>query len=254
MRSDSPSARRFGVDPFVDLTNRREWMPMTVLELDSLDLAALLCSRVCHDVISPVGAIVNGLEVLEDEKDPEMRTFALDLIRRSAETASARLQFCRLAFGAAGSAGASIDTGEAEKVVRGLFADQKTQIEWNAPRVLAPKNQVKLILNLCLIAAAAIPRGGVITVRAEAAAADGSLRISVTAKGLNARLAGHTPALLAGAPEHHSVDAHAIQPFYTGLIARASNMALHVTTEADSVTIEALPALTLASAEASAVA
>ena len=227
---------------------------MTVLELDSLDLAALLCSRVCHDVISPVGAIVNGLEVLEDEKDPEMRTFALDLIRRSAETASARLQFCRLAFGAAGSAGASIDTGEAEKVVRGLFADQKTQLEWNAPRALAPKNQVKLILNLCLIAAGAIPRGGVIIVRTDTAAADGSLRISVTAKGVNAKLAGQTPGLLAGAPENHSVDAHAIQPFYTGLVARASNMSLHVTTEADAVTIEALPALVLATAETSAVA
>ncbi len=227
---------------------------MTVLELDSLDLAALLCSRVCHDVISPVGAIVNGLEVLEDEKDPEMRTFALDLIRRSAETASARLQFCRLAFGAAGSAGASIDTGEAEKVVRGLFADQKTQLEWNAPRALAPKNQVKLILNLCLIAAGAIPRGGAIIVRTDTAAADGSLRISVTAKGANAKLAGHTPGLLSGAPENHSVDAHAIQPFYTGLVARASNMSLHVTTEADSVTIEALPALALATVETSAVA
>ena len=106
------------------LTAGSDWSPMTVFELDSLDLAALLCSRVCHDVISPVGAIVNGLEVLEDEKDPEMREIALDLIKKSAATASARLQFCRLAFGAAGSAGASIDTGEAEKVVRGLFADQ----------------------------------------------------------------------------------------------------------------------------------
>src|SRR3989440_6227618 len=72
---------------------------------DHLELAALLCSRVCHDLISPVGAIVNGLEVLDDNPKPEDRDFALDLIRKSAKTASARLQFCRLAFGAAGSAG-----------------------------------------------------------------------------------------------------------------------------------------------------
>src|SRR5258708_33501082 len=72
---------------------------------DALELAALLCSRVCHDLISPVGAIVNGLEVLDDNPKPEDRDFALDLIRKSAKTASARLQFCRLAFGAAGSAG-----------------------------------------------------------------------------------------------------------------------------------------------------
>ncbi len=83
--------------------------------LESLDLAALLCSRVCHDLISPVGAIVNGLEVLEEENDEETKTFALDLIKRSARTASAKLQFCRLAFGAAGSAGVQIDVGDAEK-------------------------------------------------------------------------------------------------------------------------------------------
>ena len=93
-----------------------------VFSLSALDLAALLCSRVCHDVISPVGAIVNGLEVLEDEKDADMREFAIELIKKSARTASARLQFCRLAFGAAGSAGASIDTGDAENVARGLLA------------------------------------------------------------------------------------------------------------------------------------
>ena len=83
--------------------------------LDALDLAALLCSRVCHDLISPVGAIVNGLEVMEEDKDEETKTFALDLIKKSAITASAKLQFCRLAFGAAGSAGAQIDLGDAEK-------------------------------------------------------------------------------------------------------------------------------------------
>jgi histidine phosphotransferase ChpT len=221
---------------------------MPVFELDSLDLAALLCSRVCHDVISPVGAIVNGLEVLEDEKDPEMRGFALDLIRKSAETASARLQFCRLAFGAAGSAGASIDTGDAEAVVRGLFADAKTRLEWNVPRVLMPKNRVKLILNLCLIAAGAIPRGGVLAV-AETGEGSG---LSVKARGPNAKLAAATPGLLQGTPEHASIDAHAIQPFYAGLVARAAAMTLHVGVEADAVTIEATPVAAKAEAEAAA--
>ena len=80
---------------------------------EALDLAALLCSRVCHDLISPVGAVVNGLEVLEDDNDEETKAFAMNLIKRSAQQASARLQFCRLAFGAAGSVGAMIDLGEA---------------------------------------------------------------------------------------------------------------------------------------------
>src|ERR1700709_2217058 len=118
---------------------------------DALDLAALLCSRVCHDVISPVGAIVNGLEVLDDENDPSMREVALELIKKSAFSASARLQFCRLAFGAAGSAGASIDTGDAENVARGLLATEKTTLTWKAQRQFVAKNKVKLLLNLCLI-------------------------------------------------------------------------------------------------------
>src|SRR5450755_247220 len=101
---------------------------MTLISLSPLDLAALLCSRVCHDVISPVGAIINGLEVLEDEKDPAMREVALELIKKSAASASARLQFCRLAYGAAGSVGASIDTGDAETVTRGLINNDKIKL------------------------------------------------------------------------------------------------------------------------------
>src|ERR1700687_4194493 len=115
--------------------------PSSPIAIGALDLAALLCSRVCHDLISPVGAIVNGLEVLDEDKDEETKTFALDLIKKSAHVASAKLQFCRLAFGAAGSAGAQIDLGDAEKVARGLLEDSKTTIVWNLSRELVPKNR-----------------------------------------------------------------------------------------------------------------
>jgi histidine phosphotransferase ChpT len=125
---------------------------MTAISLEPLDLAALLCSRVCHDVISPVGAIVNALEVLEED-DPSMRDFALDLIKKSARSASARLQFARLAFGAAGSAGAMIDLGDAGNVANGFLNDEKLSLDWEAPRALLPKNQVKLLLNLLVLAA-----------------------------------------------------------------------------------------------------
>ena len=208
---------------------------MSVFALDPLDLAALLCSRVCHDVISPVGAIVNGLEVLEDEKDEEMRNFALDLIKKSANTASARLQFCRLAFGAAGSAGASIDTGDAEKVASNLFVDERTRLEWNAPRVLMPKNKVKLVLNMCLIAAATIPRGGVIAVTMSDT--DGHTVLSVNTRGPHLRLADHVTALVAGEPRTEHVDAHGVQAFYTGLIARECGMDIKVTIMTDCIEI-----------------
>jgi histidine phosphotransferase ChpT len=211
---------------------------MTAFALDSLDLAALLCSRVCHDVISPVGAIVNGLEVLEEEKDAEMRTIALDLIRKSAETASARLQFCRLAFGAAGSVGAMIDTGDAEKVARGLFVEGRTQLQWTGERLLLPKNKVKLILNLCLVAAAAIPRGGIVHV--SLSGNDVETQIKVEANGTNAKLPSHVPALLSAQLDSQAtIDAQAIQPYYTGLIARAAEMELEVSTSTDQVSIVA---------------
>ncbi|MGA2493207.1 MAG: histidine phosphotransferase family protein [Roseiarcus sp.] len=212
---------------------------MTMVALAPMDLAALLCSRVCHDVISPVGAIVNGLEVLEDEKDPEMRAVATELIKKSAASASARLQFCRLAFGAAGSLGASIDTGDAETVMRGVIPGDRTILAWNPPRQFAAKNKVKLLLNLCLIAQSAIPRGGVISV--DLSGQDESLAMRVEAKGPNPRLASGTTDLIAGRPESGAVDAHSIQPFFTGLVARECGMEVAITVEAESVTFEARP-------------
>ena len=188
------------------------------LAIGALDLAALLCSRVCHDLISPVGAIVNGLEVMEEDKDEETKTFALDLIKKSAYQASAKLQFCRLAFGAAGSAGAQIDLGDAEKAARGLIEDGKTTLVWNLPRLLLAKNRVKLLLNMVLIAAGSISRGGTLTVD-PVSAADLAAGYVVTASGLNAKLNSATAELLAGGPTH-AVDAHAIQPLYAGILAR----------------------------------
>ena len=211
---------------------------MTAYSLDSLDLAALLCSRVCHDVISPVGAIANGLEVLESEKDPDMRGFAMDLIKKSTAVASARLQFCRLAFGAAGSAGASIDTGDAESVARGLIADEKTKLHWNATRALLPKNKVKLILNMVLMAGQTIPRGGVITVTLDGM--DNDMAIKVEATGTNAKLQSHWPHLLAGEPEN-GVDAHGIQPYYAGLVAREAHLTVTAVAEDGKVTLSDVP-------------
>ena len=161
--------------------------------IDALDLAALLCSRVCHDLISPVGAIVNGLEVLEEEKDEATKEFALDLIKRSAGTASAKLQFCRIAFGAAGSAGAQIDLGDAESIARGFLEDEKTKLAWNLPRALLAKNRVKLLLNMLLIAGQAIPRGGTLTV--DPIGAGDTMGFKVSAAGTNAKVPPDVPPL-----------------------------------------------------------
>jgi histidine phosphotransferase ChpT len=217
--------------------SRAAEMSMTALvsgpiAIGALDLAALLCSRVCHDLISPVGAIVNGLEVLEENRDEETKTFALDLIKKSAGQASAKLQFCRLAFGAAGSAGAQIELGDAERVARGFLEDGKTTIAWNLQRELVAKNRAKLVLNMLLVAVGSIPRGGTLTIDA----ADGGYR--VTASGLNARLTAVTAELLAGSSAQ-PVDAHAIQPIYTGILARDCGLTVSASSEGDAVVVAA---------------
>jgi len=199
---------------------------------DTLELAALLCSRVCHDLISPVGAIVNGLEVLDDNPKPEDRDFALDLIRKSAKTASARLQFCRLAFGAAGSAGAQIDLGDALNMAKGHIEDGKSTIAWNLPRILLPKNRVKLLLNMLVIAQQTIPRGGTLTV--DPIGQGETMSFKVTATGLNARLPQNIADMLAS-NEVAGVDAHAVQPYYTRLLAEACGLKVSLKSEGEAV-------------------
>ncbi len=209
---------------------------MAAVVLEGLDLAALLCSRVCHDLISPVGAIVNGLEVLEEEKDESTKQFALDLIKKSSRTASAKLQFCRIAFGAAGSAGTQIDTGDAESISRGFFEDDKTKLTWNLPRVLMAKNRVKLLLNMLILAGQTIPRGGTLTV--DPVGSGETMSFSIRAAGTNAKISPAVLPLLKGEAAE-SVDAHKIQPFYAGLLARECGLNVTMTAEADSVTVAA---------------
>ena len=210
------------------------------ISLEGLDLAALVASRVCHDVISPVGAIVNGLELMEDGADQATTELALDLIRKSAKTASARLQFCRIAFGAAGSAGSAIDTRDAHQVATNFLNDDRTTVDWHVPAAFLPKNRVKLLLNLLLLAAGAIPRGGVIKV--EAVGEGDTTGFALTVTGLNARIPPHAVELLAGIPanEQGTIDANAIQPYYTGVLARSAGMSVTIEKLDEHVAIRAV--------------
>ena len=204
--------------------------------IEALDLAALLCSRVCHDLISPVGAIVNGLEVLAEDNDEETQKFAMDLIKKSAGTASAKLQFCRIAFGAAGSAGAQIDSGDAEKVARGFLEDEKTKLDWHLPRLLLPKNRIKLLLNMLLIAGQAIPRGGKLAI--DPVGEGETMGFKVSATGTNAKVPPNA-ALISGETGEESLDAHRIQPFYAGLLAKACGLTASAVLDGDAVVVSA---------------
>lgn len=204
--------------------------------IEALDFAALMCSRVCHDIISPVGAITNGIEVLDEEDSEEMKAFAFELIRKSARTASAKLQFARLAFGAAGSAGAEVDLGDAETVAKRYMEGEKAELEWKAARRLLPKNQVKLLLNLLLVSLHAIPRGGRVTVTVEGDLPHPVQRIEAT--GPAARIPPRVVDLLAGRLEE-GLDAHAIQPYYAGALARDAGLAVTVDKVDETVVFEA---------------
>jgi histidine phosphotransferase ChpT len=194
------------------------------LTLAAPDLAALLCSRVCHDVISPVGAINNGLELI-DEGGADAD--AMDLIRTSALNASVRLKFARLAFGASGSVGASIDTGEAERAAKDFAeAEKKTEVTWIGPRAIVAKNRVKLLMNLFLVAYGSIPRGGSIEVTLENPEFDA--KFTLVARGRLMRVPPKFAEICSSVIEE-AIDAHSIQPYYTVLLAEESGMELKYT-------------------------
>ncbi|MEP1113679.1 MAG: histidine phosphotransferase family protein [Nitratireductor sp.] len=200
--------------------------------LSAPDLAALLCSRVCHDIISPVGAINNGLELLDEGGADED---AMALIRQSARTASARLQFARIAFGAAGSAGMQIDTGDAASVAAAFFANEKPELEWNGARALLPKNEVKLLLDLVMVAAGAIPRGGRLAV--DLADLETSPRFTIKATGPMVRVPPKFLEMHSGTKPEEPIDAHAVQPYYTLLLAREAGRTISIRATADDVTL-----------------
>jgi histidine phosphotransferase ChpT len=169
-----------------------------------------------------------------------MQTFAFDLIRRSARQASAKLQFVRLAFGAAGSAGAEIDLADAEKVATGYMQGEKAEFTFQAPRELMAKNLVKLLLNLILLANAAIPRGGSIAVVVEGSKE--APRFVLRSSGQAARVPPAFERLVPGDIAGIAVDAQAVQAYYAGALARACAMKVTAELDGADVVILAEPA------------
>src|SRR4249919_138728 len=150
--------------------------------MNAIELASLLCSRLCHDLMSPVGALNNGIELLADETDPEMREKCLELLAESAKASANKLKFFRLAFGAAGGFGDEIDTREARSAVEGLYgADKRIELGWIVADDKLPKGAVKLLLNLAMVAGDALVRGGRLDVGAERR--NGALEMVIRAEG-----------------------------------------------------------------------
>lgn len=213
------------------------------IELKATDLAAMLCSRVCHDLINPVGAIGNGLEVLSDPSQAAMADGAHELIANSAKHARAKLEFARLAYGASSTAGTDFDTRECERVARLLFEIEKADLDWQVPLMLLPKHKAKLLMNMLLIAASAVPRGGVVKVEVVGPAGQEVFRLTSTSdseKRQKTLMPNGAEGLLSGRPEE-GVDARGIQPFYTGVLARMTDMDLKIGIESDVFSFTATP-------------
>lgn len=148
----------------------------------SLDLASLLCSRLCHDLLSPVGALNNGLELLAEEKDPEMRKRCMELLEQSARTSADKLKFFRLAFGAAGGFGDTVPVEEPKALIEALVAgNERITLNWNLGVAVLPKPAVKVLLNLAHIGIEALVRGGTLDIGAELR--DGAAEIVIRATG-----------------------------------------------------------------------
>jgi histidine phosphotransferase ChpT len=167
--------------------------------VSDLEFSSLLCSRLCHDLVSPVGALINGIELLADEQDPAMQAQCMELLANSARQTANRLKFFRLAFGAAGGYADQVDTREAQAAVEGLFSPDKVTVSWQVAAPAMSKPAVKILLNLCLLAGEALLRGGTLTVAAETTAeaiqlvvqANGSK--TLLAEDLRSALLGNTP-------------------------------------------------------------
>ena len=204
--------------------------------LNDLDFAALLVSRVCHDLVSPVGAVVNGLEVLEDETDMAMRADALRLVAASAEQAAARLQFARIAFGAAGSAGAELDLAEVGRIMAGLLKGGKVELVWQAEAVNWPKDWAKLLMNAVLVGADSLPRGGKIYVETSGDAQ--APKFAIRAAGSIARLTPEVERALAGEPAG-LLDGRSIQPYLTYQISQTLSTTLNTSAAEGEVRLKA---------------
>ncbi len=203
--------------------------------LNDIEFAALLVSRVCHDLVSPVGAVVNGLEVLEDETDNAMRADALRLVAVSAESAAARLQFARIAYGAAGSVGAELDLTEVSRVVVGLLRGGKIEIDWQPNPINWPKDWAKLLMNCIIVGADCLPRGGRVQVNIPDSEAP---QFTIVAKGTIARISAETERALVGDPGI-TLDGRLIQPFLTHQLAKGLNAGLNVVTGEGEIRIHA---------------
>ena len=201
-----------------------------------VDFASLMCSRLCHDLLSPVGALNNGLELLADETDDQMRTRIFELLTDSARASANKLKFFRLAFGAGGGFGETIDAREARTAIEGLIAENKRiSFVWLVEAEALPKAAIKVLLNLALIASEALIRGGTLSVGGEEA--DGQFEIVIQLEGQRIVLDPDIRATLTDGERADGVTPRTAAAYMINAIVREAGGAMMVSEPAEGVMI-----------------
>jgi histidine phosphotransferase ChpT len=178
-----------------------------------LRVLELLCSRLCHELVSPVGAINNGVELLGEEA-PDFVKDAVALIGESARRAGKRLQFYRFAYGSSAS-GASVGADPSE-LVSGVLEGGKVSCEWPAEARTLPLDWQKLACNLVIVASEVLPRGGTVTVRPQTAGKSG---IDVAAAGQTLSVSPELRAALSSTVAVDDLTSRTVQAYFTARIA-----------------------------------
>lgn len=201
--------------------------------LADIQLTAFMSSRICHDLVGPIGAINNGLELLEEETDADTRAYAQEVIVNSAQAAWTRLEFARLAFGASSGMGQAIDLGQAERIARGYVEEGKHRLQWHAPRHLQlNKTHARLLMIMIAIAVPALPVGGELHVDVDETGA--MPRLTVRCEGRNARIPDKVEGILSG-DDLSDLDPRSILPYYAARLAEEAGMAIQVVQDGEDV-------------------
>lgn len=186
------------------------------LPVDGQELASLIAAKLCHDFISPSGAIMSGLDLLSDPTAQDMRDDALSLITDSAKKMVALVQFCRVAFGAATTA-ERFTAAELTALVDGVTAGGRATLAWNLGSGDFGKPQSRALVNLAYLIVAALPMGGAATVAVRHEGAQ--LIIEGVAEGARARLKPEAVTGLAGQRLTEGLAGQWIQPYWLWLTA-----------------------------------
>jgi histidine phosphotransferase ChpT len=200
------------------------------------ELAARLAAKLCHDFISPAGAIVSGLDLLDDPSAKDMRDEAMDLIAASARKLTDHLAFARVAFGT--SAGSeSFDSGELGRLAQGVFAHVRAELAWEVSPQSLPKRASLVLLNLAQLASLALPMGGV--ARVEATGAEGAYHLVARAEGARVRLHPEVKSGLEGEALGDGLAGRWVQAYYVQAVARSGGGHIEVETSDEAVVFRA---------------